>query len=100
MGYIPHNSPEDPFIDHIKHNTAVQLKFGRHRNSERKKMQNQEKCGASCEFDDWSNFEDEDIMQQQSDIKAEEAQKVPFVADKVSANQAHVLFCFILLFIL
>lgn len=55
-------------------------------------MQNQEKCGASCEFDDWSNFEDEDIMQQQSDIKAEEAQKVPFVADKVSANQAHVLF--------
>ncbi|KAH9658566.1 OVARIAN TUMOR DOMAIN-containing deubiquitinating enzyme 1 [Citrus sinensis] len=82
MGYIPHNSPEDPFIDHIKHNTAVQLKFGRHRNSERKKMQNQEKCGASCEFDDWSNFEDEDIMQQQSDIKAEEAQKVPFVADK------------------
>lgn len=63
-------------------------------------MQNQEKCGASCEFDDWSNFEDEDIMQQQSDIKAEEAQKVPFVADKVSANQAHVLFCFILLFIL
>ncbi|KAH9698374.1 OVARIAN TUMOR DOMAIN-containing deubiquitinating enzyme 1 [Citrus sinensis] len=45
-------------------------------------MQNQEKCGASCEFDDWSNFEDEDIMQQQSDIKAEEAQKVPFVADK------------------
>ncbi|KAH9658569.1 OVARIAN TUMOR DOMAIN-containing deubiquitinating enzyme 1 [Citrus sinensis] len=87
MGYIPHNSPEDPFIDHIKHNTAVQLKFGRHRNSERKKMQNQEKCGASCEFDDWSNFEDEDIMQQQSDIKAEEAQKVPFVADKVLGEQ-------------
>lgn len=57
-------------------------------------MQNQEKCGASCEFDDWSNFEDEDIMQQQSDIKAEEAQKVPFVADKVSANQTHVLLLF------
>lgn len=57
-------------------------------------MQNQEKCGASCEFDDWSNFEDEDIMQQQSDIKAEEAQKVPFVADKVSANQTHVLLFF------
>ncbi|KAK7302672.1 hypothetical protein RJT34_13565 [Clitoria ternatea] len=33
-------------------------------------------------FDEWDNFGDEDIMQQQSAIQAEEAKKVPFVGDK------------------
>ncbi|KAL5732373.1 hypothetical protein ACOSP7_031718 [Xanthoceras sorbifolium] len=60
-------------------------------------MQNQEECGggdgggggvgvggaaASCEFEDWGSFGDEDIMQQKSNISADEAQKIPFVADK------------------
>ncbi|KAK8484599.1 hypothetical protein V6N11_024131 [Hibiscus sabdariffa] len=34
------------------------------------------------EGDDWANFADDDIMQQQSAIHAEEAKKVPFVGDK------------------
>ncbi|KAG2706416.1 hypothetical protein I3843_05G092300 [Carya illinoinensis] len=34
------------------------------------------------EFDDWPNFGDDDIMQQQSAIRAEEADKTPFVGDK------------------
>ncbi|KAL6977671.1 ubiquitin-specific protease otu1 [Sarracenia purpurea var. burkii] len=32
--------------------------------------------------DDWENFRDDDIMQQQSAIRAEEAEKIPFVGDK------------------
>ncbi|XAR65841.1 Ubiquitinyl hydrolase 1 [Bertholletia excelsa] len=32
--------------------------------------------------DDWANFRDDDIMQQQSAIRAEEAEKIPFVGDK------------------
>ncbi|KAF5449225.1 hypothetical protein F2P56_029696 [Juglans regia] len=34
------------------------------------------------EFDDWPNFGDDDIMQQQSAIRAEEADKTPFVGNK------------------
>ncbi|GLT86776.1 hypothetical protein SLE2022_048940 [Rubroshorea leprosula] len=34
------------------------------------------------EIEDWANFVDDDIMQQQSAIHAEEAKKVPFVGDK------------------
>ncbi|KAI4324230.1 hypothetical protein L6164_023784 [Bauhinia variegata] len=34
------------------------------------------------EFDQWTNFADDDIMQQQSAIQAEEAKKIPFVGDK------------------
>ncbi|KAE8672995.1 Otubain, Ubiquitin thioesterase Otubain, Peptidase C65, otubain isoform 1 [Hibiscus syriacus] len=34
------------------------------------------------EVDDWGNFADDDIMQQQSAIHAEEAKKVPLVGDK------------------
>uniref|UniRef100_A0A5B7B370 Putative ubiquitin thioesterase otubain-like n=1 Tax=Davidia involucrata TaxID=16924 RepID=A0A5B7B370_DAVIN len=34
------------------------------------------------EVDDWANFRDNDIMQQQSAIQAEEAEKIPFVGDK------------------
>ncbi|KAL3500955.1 hypothetical protein ACH5RR_035404 [Cinchona calisaya] len=34
------------------------------------------------EVDDWANFRDDDIMQQQSAIQAEEAEKIPFVGDK------------------
>ncbi|KAK7327992.1 hypothetical protein VNO77_22086 [Canavalia gladiata] len=33
-------------------------------------------------FDEWDNFGDDDIMQQQFSIQAEEAKKVPFVGDK------------------
>lgn len=36
----------------------------------------------ACAFDDWENFGDDDIMQQQSAIQAEEAEKTPFVGDK------------------
>ncbi|BAT86992.1 OVARIAN TUMOR DOMAIN-containing deubiquitinating enzyme 1 [Vigna umbellata] len=34
------------------------------------------------EFDEWNNFGDDDIMQQQYSIQADEAKKVPFVGDK------------------
>ncbi|OMO51321.1 Ubiquitin thioesterase Otubain [Corchorus capsularis] len=34
------------------------------------------------EFDDWTNFADDDMMQQQSAIHAEEANKIHFVGDK------------------
>ena len=57
-------------------------------------MQNQEGAVADgkkesavsipiSEFDDWANFADDDIMQQQSAIHAEEAKTIPFVGDKV-----------------
>ncbi|KAF8390744.1 hypothetical protein HHK36_025271 [Tetracentron sinense] len=39
--------------------------------------------------DDWANFRDNDIMQQQTAIQAEEAEKMPFVGDK--ARAAHAL---------
>ncbi|XVE50022.1 hypothetical protein DITRI_Ditri01bG0128700 [Diplodiscus trichospermus] len=56
-------------------------------------MQNQEGAVADgekesavsipiSEFDDWANFADDDIMQQQSAIHAEEAKKIPFVGNK------------------
>ncbi|XWS68737.1 hypothetical protein CRYUN_Cryun04dG0117400 [Craigia yunnanensis] len=56
-------------------------------------MQNQEGAVADgekesavsipiSEFDDWANFADDDIMQQQSAIHTEEAKKIPFVGDK------------------
>ena len=35
------------------------------------------------ELDDWANFVDDDIIQQQSTTHAEEAKKIPFVGDKV-----------------
>ena len=34
-------------------------------------------------LDDWANFVDDNIIQQQSAIHAEEAKKIPFVGDKV-----------------
>lgn len=34
------------------------------------------------EFEDWSHYADNDIMQQQSSIMMEEAEKLPFVGDK------------------
>ncbi|XP_028795174.1 ubiquitin thioesterase otubain-like [Neltuma alba] len=34
------------------------------------------------EFEEWSNFADDDIMQQHSIIQSEEAKKTPFVGDK------------------
>ena len=56
-------------------------------------MQNQEELLADGEMegktpiqasndDDWANFRDDDIMQQQSAIQAVEAEKIPFVGDK------------------
>ncbi|KAL2468868.1 Ubiquitin thioesterase otubain-like [Forsythia ovata] len=36
----------------------------------------------TSEIDDWANFKDDDIMQQQSAIQSEEAGKIPFVGDK------------------
>lgn len=56
-------------------------------------MQNQEGLQAdgevesatsvpATEFGEWSNFADNDIMHQQSAIQAEEAEKIPYVADK------------------
>ncbi|CAI9093086.1 OLC1v1028501C1 [Oldenlandia corymbosa var. corymbosa] len=33
-------------------------------------------------IDDWQNFRDDDVMQQQSDIQAVESEKIPFVGDK------------------
>lgn len=38
------------------------------------------------EFDNWEHFGDDDIMHQQSAIRAEEAEKTPFVGDKVRAT--------------
>ncbi|KAH1145898.1 hypothetical protein GLYMA_15G065800v4 [Glycine max] len=37
---------------------------------------------VGSEIDGWTNFGDDDIMQQQYTIQAEEAKKVPFVGDK------------------
>lgn len=53
-------------------------------------MQNQEGDGQSeaatsipiTIFDDWANFGDDEIMQQQSAIRSEESDKIPFVGDK------------------
>lgn len=36
----------------------------------------------ASEIDDWANFRDDDIMQQQTAIRAEEAEKIPFIGDK------------------
>ncbi|KAL2253832.1 UNVERIFIED_CONTAM: hypothetical protein Sindi_0177900, partial [Sesamum indicum] len=33
----------------------------------------------ASEIEDWANFRDDDILQQQSAIQAEEAGKIPFV---------------------
>ncbi|KAK4854044.1 hypothetical protein QYF36_018171 [Acer negundo] len=60
------------------------------------RMQNQEECGGggggatSCEFEDWGSFGDEAIIQQKSEILADESQMIPFVADK-----ARFFFCYI-----
>lgn len=57
--------------------------------STRDTMQNNEELLADgksetlpSEIDDWANFRDDDIMQQQTAIQAEEAEKIPFVRDK------------------
>lgn len=39
--------------------------------------------GKPSEVEDWSNFEDDDIMQQKSAIMADGADKIPFVGEKV-----------------
>lgn len=38
---------------------------------------------ATPEVDEWPSFGDQDIMQQHSAIRAEEAEKIPFLGDKV-----------------
>lgn len=71
-------------------------------------MQNQDGLLADAEVegisstqasnvDDWENFRDDAIMQQQSSIWAEEAEKIPFVGDKARVKheyKAQVLFNF------
>ncbi len=57
-------------------------------------MQNKEGSGDSeaatsiptSILDDWENFGDDDIMHQQTAIRAEEAEKTPFVGDKARAT--------------
>lgn len=46
--------------------------------------QKEESTNQVSEENDWSNYRDSDIMQQQSAIQAEEAEKIPFVGDKAS----------------
>uniref|UniRef100_A0A5B7B2E5 Ubiquitin thioesterase n=1 Tax=Davidia involucrata TaxID=16924 RepID=A0A5B7B2E5_DAVIN len=62
-------------------------------------MQNQEGLPADAEMessiqaskvDDWANFRDDDIMQQQSAIQAVEAEKIPFVGDKEPLSSLEV----------
>ncbi|GFZ06039.1 hypothetical protein Acr_18g0002090 [Actinidia rufa] len=66
-------------------------------------MQNQEELLADGELegitpiqaskaDDWANFRDDDIMQQQSAIQAVEAEKIPFVGDKAVSAPNKVAF--------
>lgn len=60
----------------------------------KREMQNQDELPMDAEIeslkasevDDWENIKDNDIMQQQSAIWAEEAKKFPFVGDKARAN--------------
>lgn len=39
----------------------------------------------TSEIEDWTKYKDDDIMQQQSSIQAEQAVKTQFVGDKASA---------------
>lgn len=39
-----------------------------------------------CNYDGWSCFRDDDVMQQHFAIRAEEAAKIPYVGDKVSGS--------------
>lgn len=67
-------------------------------------MQNQEEQLTDIEIetmpfeiDDWANFKDNDIMEQQSAIQAEEAVKIPFVGDKAREfGYIHSYFNFII----
>ena len=60
-------------------------------------MQNQENLDAdsnvesvisiqTSDYDCWGNLGDDDILQQQSAIFVEEAEKVPFVGDKACSH--------------
>ncbi|KAK6930742.1 hypothetical protein RJ641_002535 [Dillenia turbinata] len=42
------------------------------------------KATSSIPSSDWTNFEDDDIMQQHSAIRAHEAHKIPFIGDKAN----------------
>ncbi|KAL9321288.1 hypothetical protein ACSQ67_013127 [Phaseolus vulgaris] len=44
---------------------------------------------ADSEFDEWNNFGDDDIMQQQYTIQADEAKKIPFVGDKARLTTSY-----------
>lgn len=70
-------------------------------------MQNQEgelvDGQKASEFEDWSSFGDDDIMKQHSAIRSAEADKIPFLGDKVfffSISIACLLFHFQLFFFL
>jgi len=42
---------------------------------------------ADSEYDEWNSYGDDDIMQQQYTIQADEAKKVPFVGDKARLSE-------------
>lgn len=44
----------------------------------------------ASELEEWANFGDDDIMQQQSILQSEEAQKIPYVGDKASCNMGFI----------
>ena len=47
------------------------------------------------DVDGWENIRDDDIMQQQSAIRAEEAEKVPFIGDKARPYRDNLKFLFL-----
>lgn len=47
------------------------------------------------EIDAWTNFGDDDIMQQQYSIQADEAKKFPFVGDKARLSAQLFETCFL-----
>lgn len=46
------------------------------------------------DYEDWSCFRDDDVMQQQSAIRSEEAAKIPFVGDKASDSSILIPFLY------
>lgn len=48
----------------------------------------------ASEINDWSNYRDDEVMQQQSAIQAEEAGKITFVGDK-AINPLTLGICYI-----
>lgn len=47
---------------------------------------------STCQIDNMTNFGDDEIMKQHSDIRSAEAEKIPFVADKARVD-LQLFFC-------